>query len=431
MNKVRFLEEVTHFIKSKEAKIYVVSELEWHLQKTMNDWMEKGLSKEEAEERAVKQMGSPAKLGKELNKLHRPKVDWLLVSLLAAVMGLGFLPILFLVDGSTYDINKMLVNRAIIVFLGAVAAVGIMMLDYRKWKRFGWLFFSVGVLFLLSLIYYPNTNMINGQTVFIMGPLAIDSLMAVPFFFLAWASFLNKSSIKFGLLGILFFFSLYLFLLIPNLSAAFMYIMMVFMMICFSRMSRKQKLISMVTPIFLAVLYGVLGISTIKEYQLVRILAYLYPEKYADGGGYMYLRIKELLSEAGWFGTGSNQAALPGAHTDFVFAGLTSYFGYILAIVLMLILSLLAVRILVISPQVRDSYGKLLLTGAVTLYAVPFLYNIGMTIGLFPITSISLPFISYGFMPTLFYAFLMGIVLSIYRRKNFIRLSAHSSNGQS
>lgn len=424
-----FLEEVTHFIKSKEAKKFVSFELECHLQKTKNYWIEKGLSEGEAEEKAVAQMGSPAKLGQELNKLHRPKVDWLLISLLVAVMGLGFLPILFLVDGSNLDIDKMMLNRTIFVILGAAAAVGIMMSNYRKWERFGGCFFTMGTLILLLLLFYPNGIMINGQPIINIGPLTIDSLMAVPFFFLAWASFLNKSSIKFWWLGLLFFFSLYLFFLIPSLSTVFMYIMMVNMMVWFSRMSMKQKLISTGTPIFLAVLYGILIIPSIKEYQLMRILAFMNPEKYAESQGYMYLRVKELLSTAGWFGVGNNVELMHDVHTDFVFVGLTSYFGYLLALVLLLLLTLFAGRMMVISHQVKYNYGKLLLVGATTLYVVPFLYNVGMTFGLFPLTSIALPFISYGLMPTLFYAFLMGVVLSIHRRKNITPFSVDSSEG--
>ena len=209
-----------------------------------------------------------------------------------------------------------------------------------------------------------------------------------------------------------------------------MYIMMVFVMICFSRFSRKQKLISIVTPVFLALLYGVLIMSSVKEYQFMRILAFIHPEKYAEGSGYMYVRIKELLSEAGWFGTGVNKELMHGAHTDFVFVGLTYYFGYLLALILILLLALFAVRMLAISHQIKYNYGKLLLVGATTLYAVPFLYNIGMTVGLVPITSMSLPFISYGLMPTLFNAFLMGIVLSVYRRKNLTLTSIQSTNSQ-
>lgn len=85
-----FLQEVTNHIKSKEAKDLVAAELDFHLKQTKNMWIGKGLSEEIAENKAVEQMGSPSKLGQELNKLHKPKVDWFLLILLVAAMGLGF-----------------------------------------------------------------------------------------------------------------------------------------------------------------------------------------------------------------------------------------------------------------------------------------------------------------------------------------------------
>ena len=85
-----FLKEVTNHIKSKEAKDLVATELDFHLKQTKNMWVEKGLSEEVAEGKAVEQMGSPIKLGRELNKLHKPKVDWFLLILLVVAMGLGF-----------------------------------------------------------------------------------------------------------------------------------------------------------------------------------------------------------------------------------------------------------------------------------------------------------------------------------------------------
>ena len=74
----------------------MAAELDYHIKEAKNKWMEKGVDEADAEEKAVGQMGSPVKLGQELNKLHRPKVDWLMVILLVTAMGLGFLPILFL-----------------------------------------------------------------------------------------------------------------------------------------------------------------------------------------------------------------------------------------------------------------------------------------------------------------------------------------------
>ena len=68
----------------------MATELDFHLKQTKDMWIGKGLSEEVAEDKAVEQMGSPIKLGQELNKLHKPKVDWFLIGLLVAAMGLGF-----------------------------------------------------------------------------------------------------------------------------------------------------------------------------------------------------------------------------------------------------------------------------------------------------------------------------------------------------
>lgn len=124
------------------------------------------------------------------------------------------------------------------------------------------------------------------------------------------------------------------------------------------------------------------------------------------------------MSSAGWFGTYGNIKSIPATHTDFVFASLTYYYGYVLALIIVFILSLFAVRIMNIAYKINDGYGKLLLVGGVTLFIIHCICNVGMILGILPRFSISLPFISYGLVPTLFHAFIMGIVLSVYRRKD-------------
>ncbi|GIN40611.1 MULTISPECIES: FtsW/RodA/SpoVE family cell cycle protein [Heyndrickxia] len=407
-----FLKEVTKHIKSKEARNLVATELEFHLKKAKKMWIEKGLCEAVAEDKAVEEMGNPIKLGQELNKLHKPKVDWLIIILLVTAMGIGFLPIVAL--GYT---NHFLINKVIFVILGVAAAFGMMMIDYRKLERLGWLFYTIGVLILIMLSYF-STTAINGVPYIKIGSIKIESLMAVPFFFLAWASFFNNSRLKIWHLGIIYLFSLYLFLSIPNVSTTFIYIIMVFVMLWWSLLGKKKTLIITVVPICLFIIGGLFFWSSAKEYQIARILGFLNPESYANGSGYMYLRLKELMSSARWFGTSGNKEFIQAAHTDFVFASLTYYYGYLLALILVFILSLFVARMIAITYKINGHYGKLLLVGGMTLFVVQFIYNVGMILGLLPITSISLPFISYGLMPTLFNAFLMGIVLSVYRRKN-------------
>ncbi|MED2983079.1 FtsW/RodA/SpoVE family cell cycle protein [Bacillus thuringiensis] len=402
----RFLKEVTNHIKSKEAKDLVAMELDFHLKQAKNMWMDKGLSEEVAEDKAVEQMGSPVKLGEELNKLYKPKVDWFLIGLLVAAMGLGFLPII------TFGHADLFMNKVIFVILGVVTAMGMMLLDYRRLEKLGWLFYTIGVLILLMIKCFP-TDYVIGEAIIKIGPIKIDCLMTMPFFFLAWASFFNNSRLKFMHLLILYVFSLYLFSTISILLPIFIYITMVFVMLWWSKLGKNTAWLITILPILPFIVRDLFSWSAVKEYRIARILGFINPAH-----DQWDLRLQEAMSSAGWFGTYGNIKSIRAAHTDFVFASLTYYYGYVLALVLVVILSLFAVRIMNIAYKINDGYGKLLLVGGVTLFVIHFICNVGMTLGILPRVSISLPFISYGLIPTLFHAFIMGIVLSVYRRKD-------------
>ncbi|MED3311106.1 FtsW/RodA/SpoVE family cell cycle protein [Bacillus thuringiensis] len=402
----RFLKEVTNHIKSKEAKDLVAMELDFHLKQAKNMWMDKGLSEEVAEDKAVEQMGSPVKLGEELNKLYKPKVDWFLIGLLVAAMGLGFLPII------TFGHADLFMNKVIFVILGVVTAMGMMLLDYRRLEKLGWLFYTIGVLILLMIKCFP-TDYVIGEAIIKIGPIKIDCLMTMPFFFLAWASFFNNSRLKFMHLLILYVFSLYLFSTTSILLPIFIYITMVFVMLWWSKLGKNTAWLITILPILPFIVRDLFSWSAVKEYRIARILGFINPAH-----DQWDLRLQEAMSSAGWFGTYRNIKSIRAAHTDFVFASLTYYYGYVLALVLVVILSLFAVRIMNIAYKINDGYGKLLLVGGVTLFVIHFICNVGMTLGILPRVSISLPFISYGLIPTLFHAFIMGIVLSVYRRKD-------------
>ena len=402
-----FLQEVTNHIKSKEAKDLVAAELDFHLKQTKNMWIGKGLSEEIAENKAVEQMGSPSKLGQELNKLHKPKVDWFLLILLVAAMGLGFLPIIAL--GHT---NDLLMNKIIFVTLGIATAIGMMLLDYRKLERLGWLFYTIGILILLAIKCFP-TGYVIGEAIIKIGPIKIDCLMTIPFFFLAWSSFFNNSRLKFMHLLMLYVFSLYLFSTTAILLHIFIYITMVFVMLWWSKLGKKTAWLITILPILPLIIRDLFSWSAVKEYRIARILGFINPAH-----DQWDLRLQEAMSSAGWFGTYGNIKSIPATHTDFVFASLTYYYGYVLALIIAFILSLFAVRIMNIAYKINDGYGKLLLVGGVTLFIIHCICNVGMILGILPRFSISLPFISYGLVPTLFHAFIMGIVLSVYRRKD-------------
>lgn len=81
-----------------------------------------------------------------------------------------------------------------------------------------------------------------------------------------------------------------------------------------------------------------------------------------------------------------------------------------------------------ISLSIKEPFGKLLVIGGVTLFATQFIYSVGMTFGMLPIVSMALPFMSYGLMPIVLNAFIVGIALSVYRRKHWIPLKKYDMN---
>jgi cell division protein FtsW (lipid II flippase) len=412
--KQHFLQEVTHQIKSKEAKNYVAKELTYHLKETEKTWMEKGCSETEAEEKAIEQMGNPTKLGISMNQLYHPKVDWWIIILLGLSLLMGFLPLLSL-EYKDYFIG----HKAIIVVIGALVAVGIMFVDYRKWEKRGWFFYAVGVMILLAIRYLPN-RIINGVPHIEVGPLAVENLMSIPFFLLAWASFFNHHQVKVWKLIGLFIVPIFMFLALPSITSVYIYTLMIFVMLCWSKLNRKTIMTIFTIAISSTIILGTTLWNYLHEYQKVRLLAFFNPEDYSTGAGYINLKLDEILSNSSWFGNSAGGEFIPEAHTSFVFVTSIYYYGWLLGIVLVLILSMFAVRIILVSISIKDSYGKLLLIGTVGLYLAQLATNIAMTLGLFPLVGISLPFMSYGLMPTLLNAILIGVALSVYRRKDFL-----------
>ncbi len=422
-----FLEQVQSQIKSKEAKAFVSAELHHHLNEVKNYWLQKGISDDQAEEKAVHQMGNPVSIGRNLNRIHRPKIDWATLSLFAAALLLGFLPLLSQ-DGMVD--NHFSTYKVVFVILGAMLALVMMFIDYRKLANKGWLFYLLGTLLLLFLTKNFNT-FTEGQSVFKVGPLKIEGLMAIPFFFLAWAGFFQSNRFKMWKFLLLFLLSLYFFLQC-GLTTLFIYVIMTFTMIWWSKLNKKKIAIVLGSGFALVAAWGIIGWMTVAYYQKYRVLSFLNPynAEYLTSK-FGLLEIHHLFVRAGWFGKHSfADQFIPEAHTNFVFLSFTYYYGWLFAAILIVVLCLVALRIMFIARNLNDTYSKLLLAGVVMVYTVQLVGNVGMIVGFFPMTNMSLPFISYGLMPILLNAFLIGIVLSIYRRKDLMVTNTLHGNQQ-
>jgi rod shape determining protein RodA len=157
----------------------------------------------------------------------------------------------------------------------------------------------------------------------------------------------------------------------------------------------------------------------LKDYQRSRITAFMDPDKAPLKEGYQLLQSKAAIGSGGLFGKGWGQSLqgypnlVPERHTDFVFAVVGEewgFFGSMVVIALYFVIAMFALRI---ALRHREPFGRLLIVGLITLMLTQAFVNIGMTVGLAPVTGITLPFMSYGGSSLLCWFISVGLILNI------------------
>jgi rod shape determining protein RodA len=173
-----------------------------------------------------------------------------------------------------------------------------------------------------------------------------------------------------------------------------------------------------------AILVGaVLGFGLLQDYQEDRLLVFVDPERDPAGAGYNLAQSKIAIGSGGISGKGlnagtqSNLQFLPARHTDFIFAVVGEELGFTGAVLLLGLFLALLVTALAIAASSRDLLGALIVAGVIGMWLFQILENIGMTVGMMPITGIPLPFMSFGssFMVTNLGA--LGLLLSVWSRR--------------
>ncbi|MGH2570463.1 MAG: FtsW/RodA/SpoVE family cell cycle protein, partial [bacterium] len=163
----------------------------------------------------------------------------------------------------------------------------------------------------------------------------------------------------------------------------------------------------------------------LEPYQRQRIIAFLDPESYPSGAGYQIIQSKVAIGSGGLAGMGflegtqKGLAFLPARHTDFIFSVVGEEFGYIGTMAVLALFTFLVIRGFRIAASSRDPFAGLAVVGVMSIFAFQVFVNIGMTVGLFPVTGVPLPILSYGGTSLLATMAGLGFVLGVgLRRKD-------------
>ncbi|EIT84391.1 cell division protein ftsW [Fictibacillus macauensis ZFHKF-1] len=401
--KESFIARVTSQITSKEAKQLVTSELQNHLKQSERAWSERGYSATEAETKAVESMGSAEVLGIEMNRMHRLKVDWLMMGLLVALLGLSVLyEFLQMTAGSHAFLRQIL-----FVSCAGMILVGMMLFDYRKLKRWGLVLYGAVNALLLYSVFFPS-HYVNGKPVVMLGFFQSDSRVLVPLLILACVCLIQDQRYQLWQLVILFAGSLFLLGKSHEVMELLYFSGSIVASLLYSRFSTVKVLIlSGISAIVGGSMFYVISSSCLKA-RLLDMVQFT--------PSFESLQLQRLLAHTSWFGEATDSVEnYELVNRDFVLAAIASHFGWVCVLFVIALFIAIAVRFLRLLPVLHDSFGKQLMLGIAIYYSLPIVLQFGMTFGVLPVASVELPFVGNGVLTT---AILLGIALSVYRRKD-------------
>ena len=161
----------------------------------------------------------------------------------------------------------------------------------------------------------------------------------------------------------------------------------------------------------------------LKPYQMARLTSFIDPGSDPRGAGYQILQSKIAVGSGGLWGKGTNQGTqtqgdfLPIPYTDFIFAAFCEEHGFVGGMGILLLYFLVLMRLIENAQQASDLPGTFIVMGVVAVLLFQIVVNIGMVVGLMPVTGIPLPLMSYGGSSILFTFLSLGIVMNIRMRR--------------
>lgn len=196
------------------------------------------------------------------------------------------------------------------------------------------------------------------------------------------------------------------------------FILLLLVMILVTRLRLWQGVFLFFSNLVLGMITPVIW-SHLHSYQKMRIITFLDPGQDPRGAGYQIIQSKIAIGAGGLFGQGFLQGTqtklnfLPERHTDFIFSVLAEQFGFIGCLIVLVLFSFIIYRGFAVALKARNQFNSYVACGLTAIITFQVLINIGMTMGLMPVTGLPLPFLSYGGSSMIFFWAAVGFLLAI------------------
>jgi rod shape determining protein RodA len=365
----------------------------------------------------------PVSRGKNQEKVsiaHRlRRSDVLLFLIAVALGGIGVLAIY----AAEADYRQLYaVNQALGLVAGLVGAIVLAVLDYRWLGRRLRVVYGATIVMLVAVLVAGFS--VNGAQSWIgVGPVEVQpSEFAKPLSIVVLAGYVAESSFAHNMtflkaLGIMSV-PVLLVLAQPDLGTAMVF-GAIFVAVVFVGGARWYQLGGLFAAGCVAV-YLAIKLRILEDYQIARLMSFLDPQSVPAGVSYQVENSKMAIGSGGLTGKGLGSSGtlgdlgyLPEDRTDFIFSNLAEKVGFVGSLVVLILFFLLVWRVLHAATVSRDRFGVLIAVGVATMLTFHALINVGMAMGMMPVTGLPLPFVSYGRSNLLVSMMSVGLVQSI------------------
>ncbi len=354
-------------------------------------------------------------------------MDFTLLLIILILFSFGVVMIASATNVMEDGLSRQVKVQLIAFVIGILAMFATMMIDYNTLGEF-YRFIYLGGIIVLLLVYVPGLGIerFGARSWINLGIIDLQtSEVAKIAFIISFAKFLDNREEELETLKDVIMCGLYmspfmLFILLqPDLGSALVFIFIAFGMMFASGLS--YRLIGtgvLALGVSLPLIYKLM-----KPHQRIRIDAYLNPNDPSLPGNYQVMQSKITIGSGLSSGRGIFQGIyhrydyLPVQETDFIFAVIGEETGFVGgAAVIGLYLTML-IKMMNVSKKAKDNFGSLLAVGVTFMFAFQIIENIGMTMGIMPVTGITLPFLSYGGSSMITSMVAIGLLMNVYARR--------------
>ncbi|NOR89169.1 MAG: rod shape-determining protein RodA [Anaerolineales bacterium] len=333
--------------------------------------------------------------------------------------------------GGNEDLAQTVPRQAIYASIGLVVLILTAAIDYRIWSALSRALYMV-VLVFLGLILAAGVVGFGAARWFNIGIVNVQpSELSKILMILVLADYLSKHKLDIGqpkiLIRSLVLVSVpaMLVFLQPDLSTAIV-LGVIWVALVWAAGARPKHLLALAG---IGAIAPLLAWPFLQNYQKARVITFLFPDQNAQfGETYNVLQALITIGSGGWFGKGYGSGTqvqlrfLKVRHTDFIFSAMSEEFGFVGALIFILVFIFVIYRCLRAASIARDLYGALICYGVAVFLAFQGFFNIGMNLSLLPVSGLPLPFLSYGGSSLLASLLGIGLVESVILRHKQIEL---------